>query len=55
MPTVGAVKQGAANINPNSHYNKDSKLNFFKIRMTNAGIQLDKEHHADSSELSLMT
>lgn len=55
MPTIGAVKQGAANMNPNTYYGDRQDLNFFKIRMTNAGIQLDKEHHADGSTLSLMT
>ena len=54
-PTIGAVKQGAANMNPNAYYGGKQELNFFRIRMTNAGIQLDKEHHADSSTLSLMT
>ena len=54
-PTIGAVKQGAANINPNKCYYGEQNLNFFKIRMTNAGIQLDKEHNADNSKLSLMT
>jgi hypothetical protein len=38
MPTIGAVKQGAANINPNAHYYGEQDLNFFRIRMTNAGI-----------------
>jgi hypothetical protein len=51
VPTVGAVKQGAGNINKNL----DGPLNFMKIRMSQSGIQLDKEHHADDSELSLMT
>lgn len=55
MPTIGAVKQGAANMNPKANYYGSHDLNFFKIRMTNAGIQLDKEHHADGSTLSLMT
>lgn len=55
MPTEGAVKQGTANINPNTYYTGEHDLNFFKIRMTNAGIQLDKEHHANDSKLSLMT
>lgn len=55
MPTIGAVKQGAANMNPKAFYNGKNNLNFFRIRMTNAGIQLDKEHHADNSTLSLMT
>ena len=55
MPTAGAVKQGAANINTNSLYYDNEPLNFMKIHMYQAGIQLDKEHHADGSELSLMT
>ena len=55
MPTIGAVKQGSANMNPSAYYGGRQDLNFFKIRMTNAGIQLDKEHHADGSTLSLMT
>ena len=55
MPTKGAVKQGIANMNPNTYYTGKHDLNFFKIRMTNAGIQLDKEHHADDTKLSLMT
>ena len=42
-------------MNPNKYYGGKQDLNFFKIRMTNAGIQLDKEHHADGSSLSLMT
>ena len=55
MPTVGAIKQGACNINPKSCYYGHNKLNFMKVKMYQAGIQLDKEHHADNSELSLMT
>ena len=51
VATVGAVKQGAANINKNLN----GPLNFMKVRMAQAGIQLDKEHHADESELSMMT
>lgn len=55
MPTVGAIKQGACNINPKSCFYGKHNLNFMKVRMLQAGIQLDKEHHADNSELSLMT
>ena len=55
VATAGAVKQGAANINKNSLYHNDEPFNFMKIHMYQAGIQLDKEHHADGSELSLMT
>lgn len=55
MPTVGAIKQGACNVNPSSHYYGKHDLNFMQVKMYQAGIQLDKEHHADNSELSLMT
>lgn len=55
MPTEGAVKQGAANINSNKKYNTDSYLDHQRIKMYQAGIQLDKEHHADDSEVSLPT
>lgn len=57
MPTVGAVKQGVANINEKSAYSTadSSKINFMRIRLDQAGIQLDKEHNADGEELSIMT
>lgn len=73
MPTIGAVKQGAANINSTDAYemfkalgegkapvNKaglpiSTDLGTMTINMYQAGIQLDKEHHADQAELSLMT
>ena len=65
MPVDGSVKQGAANMNDSSWWNKRmeidengnaiSGLNFMKVKMNQAGIQLDKEHNADSEEVSLMT
>ena len=55
LATAGAVKQGAANINSANKYYDDEKYDFQRIRMYQGGIQLDKEHHADNSELSLMT
>lgn len=57
MPTVGAVKQGAGNINGKDKYNVSdpNQINFMKIKMNQAGIQLDKEHHADDEDLSIMT
>lgn len=57
MPTVGAVKQGAGNINPTTAYTvaDPSKINFMRIKMNQSGVQLDKEHHADGEELSIMT
>ena len=55
IATAGAVKQGAANINPSSSYADDTPFDFQIVHMLQAGIQLDKEHHADDAELSLMT
>ncbi len=55
LATAGAVKQGAANINSNSKYYDDVAYDTQRIKMYQAGIQLDKEHHADDAELSLMT
>lgn len=55
LATAGAVKQGAANINSASKYTDEISYDTQRIRMYQAGIQLDKEHHADNSELSLMT
>ena len=57
MPTVGAVKQGAGNINTVDKYNiaDPNQINFMKVKMNQAGIQLDKEHHADNEDLSIMT
>lgn len=54
--TAGAIKQGASNINSNkAFYDPTYKLNTFFIDTTNIGIQLNAEHHADNSTLSLMT
>ena len=55
LATAGAVKQGAANINSADKYSNDEAYDTQRINMYQAGIQLDKEHHADDSELSLMT
>lgn len=53
--TEGAIKQGAANINSAKRYDDNIPLDIQKIHMYQAGIQLDKEHHADDADLSLMT
>lgn len=55
VATAGAVKQGAANINSASKYTDNVPYDILRIKMYQAGIQLDKEHHADDAELSLMT
>ena len=64
LATEGAIKQGASNINSAKVYHTstlesddydDLSLAYMKIKLYQAGIQLDKEHHADKAELSLMT
>lgn len=55
LATIGAVKQGAANINSRSRYTDDLEFDIQKIKLYQAGIQLDKQHQADNSEISLMT
>lgn len=55
VATAGAVKQGAANINSAEKYTNDEAYDIQRIKMYQSGIQLDKEHHADDAELSLMT
>lgn len=55
MPTMGAVKSGAANVNSVSKFNDDVSLTSQVIHTYESGIQLDKEHHATDAELSLPT
>lgn len=57
MPTTGAVKQGAANVNSVDSYKTadSSKINHFRIKTNQVGVQLDKEHQADGEDLSIMT
>lgn len=55
LVTEGAIKQGTANFNTKDWYYRDGQYNRFSIKANQAGIQLDKEHHADDSEISMMT
>lgn len=55
VPTAGAIKQGAANINTPSAYTDDVDYNISTMSTRNLGIQLDATHHADESNLSIMT
>lgn len=53
--TAGAIKQGAANVNlKSSYYNEDPYLTM-NFKTNDIGIQLDAEHTADESTLSIMT
>lgn len=55
LPNEEAIKMGMCNKNPNTAYYKDYALNWSYVHATQFGIQLDKEHHADQSEISMMT
>ena len=56
-PNIGAIKSLQFNVNPdgNAVLEGTTVLNAFKIRLAQLGIQLDKEHHADASEVSMPT
>lgn len=53
--TKGAVKTGIANVNSQKAWVDNNPLNFYKVGMRFAGIQLDAAHTADMSEVSLFT
>lgn len=53
--TAGAIKQGAANVNLKHAYFDDNPYLTMKFKTTDIGIQLDAEHNADESTLSIMT
>lgn len=55
MPSQDSIKIGPANINKSSVYEDETPLNFQSIETLELGPQLDKEHHADNAEVSLMT
>lgn len=53
--TAGAIKQFAANVNEAKAYNDyNYDWDYYEIYARELGIQLDKEHHADKEEVSLM-
>ena len=53
--TEGAIKHGSANVNINESYENRDSLNIQTFEMLQGGTQLDKEHHADFSEVSVPT
>ena len=56
-PNIGAIKSLQFNVNPDGEavLNSETTLNFMQMRLAQLGIQLDKEHHADNSEVSMPT
>jgi len=55
LATKGSVKKGFANINGIEKYTNDEDLNFMRVKLIDYGIQLDAEHEADKSVVSMMT
>lgn len=57
VPNIGAIKSLQYNVNRDHQavFEGRAELNHFSIRLAQFGIQLDKEHHADSSEVSMPT
>lgn len=56
VATIGAVKQGASNTNSSELYKDPNyKATYMTVNAFNWGIQLNSEHHANDSLLSLMT
>lgn len=53
--TAGAIKQGAANVNLKHAYFDDEPYLTMTFKTNDIGIQLDAEHSADESTLSIMT
>lgn len=54
-PNIGAIKSSQMNVNPKEAMSLEMDLNVMTIKMAQLGIQLDKEHHADESEVSMPT
>ena len=54
-PNIGAIKSTQMNVNPSEAMSERMDLNIMTVKMAQLGIQLDKEHHADESELSMPT
>ena len=56
-PNIGAIKSLQFNVNPdgNAVLTSNVPLNYMTMRLAQLGIQLDKEHHADSAEVSMPT
>lgn len=57
MPNIGAIKSLQFNVNPdgNAVYEGRAEINHMVMRLAQLGIQLDKEHHADASDVSMPT
>lgn len=47
-----AIKNGAANINPNERFTDNNELSYFEIGTEYYGIQLDSDHEADDAKLT---
>ena len=57
VPNIGAIKSLQYNVNPDGEAVLEGKaeLNYAVLRLAQLGIQLDKEHYADLSEVTMPT
>jgi hypothetical protein len=57
IPNIGAIKSLQYNVNPDGEavLEGKSELNYAIMRLAQLGIQLDKEHYADLSEVTMPT
>ena len=56
MPTVESVKQGATNVNDVTQLdNFDYVMTSMDLDLHDSGVQLNAEHHADDTVISMMT
>lgn len=55
LVTSGAIKKGIANVNPLSSFKSNAPLAYQTIKLGFSGIQLDKTHETDDSEVSALT
>ncbi|MCF0115891.1 MAG: hypothetical protein HUJ56_11100 [Erysipelotrichaceae bacterium] len=53
---VGAIKSSYYNVNPYERItDPNAELNFFKLKIMQLGIQLDKEHEVDDEDVTTPT
>lgn len=55
LVTEGAIKKGIANVNPLSSFESNEPLSYQTIKLGFSGLQLDKTHEAEESEISMLT
>jgi hypothetical protein len=47
-----SIKNGVANINPDSAFYDDNELSYQTVSVEGYGIQMDSDHHADEAQMT---